>query len=116
MNPSNQNDVTDVREYVRPVLKRIWLIVAIVTVAAAITYAYYDRQPSRYRTQTQLYVQPPDLDNTLLGAAATPQSATGDQAVLLRTQSVAQEVAKDIGYAGAPSDLLAAISATAEKE
>jgi Mrp family chromosome partitioning ATPase/capsular polysaccharide biosynthesis protein len=56
----------DVREYIRPVLKRWWLIVAIVPLVTVGTYLYYDHKPKSYGSATELFFQPSSV-STFLG-------------------------------------------------
>src|SRR3954471_16912505 len=66
----------DLRDYFRPVLRRWWLILAVVPVVTVGTYLYYDAKPKVYSASTQLYVQPSALNQLLLGGGAPSSPVT----------------------------------------
>ena len=41
----DREEAVDLRQYVRPVWRRKWLILAIVVLLTGGTYAYYERKP-----------------------------------------------------------------------
>lgn len=104
----------DPRAYLRPIWARKWYILAAVVIATAATYAYYNHKPKEYRASASIYVKSSALDQVLGGGFVftDDQRNTANQAALLRTRSVAKEVAKKIGFKGDPGALLGSVSAT----
>ncbi len=86
----------DLRAYLRPVLKRWWLILTVVPIVTIGTYLYYDSKPKTYSAATELFVQPRAIDQILLGANATAntEATIGNLALLIQTRTVASEAAK----------------------
>lgn len=117
-----QEDLTaahvDPRAYLRPIWARKWYILAAVIVTTAATYFYYDHKPREYRATASVFVKSSALDQALAGGFTftDDQRNTANQAALIRTRSVAKEVAQDIGYKGDPGALLGSVSATAASE
>jgi polysaccharide biosynthesis transport protein len=87
------------------------MILAIVLIATAATYLYYDSKPKEYTASTDLYVQTSPLDRALFGAdsAVDPDRNNVDQAKLLLSRSVAEEVASKLHFRGPPDALQSAI-------
>ncbi len=90
------NDGTEQRElldYLRPVLKRWWLILAVVPVVTVGTYLYYDHKPKVYTASTQVYVQPSALNTVLVGGvtAITSPQTVGNLAHFIGTEVVAKQ-------------------------
>ena len=86
------------RDYLRPVLKRWWLILAVVPVVTVGTYLYYDHKPKVYTASTELFVRPPALDQLLLGAttSTTTEATVQNLSLLVQTRAVANLAAKKI--------------------
>ena len=96
-------------DYIRPVWQRKWLVLLVVIVATGATYVYTKRQPNLYETGTLVFYQPPT--NPLNGGAAfSTDRSVGDVAALLYAEDNAVAVAHQIGYPGAPDQLLAQVS------
>lgn len=97
-------------DYLAPLRARRWLIVAIVVVATAGTYAYSSQQPEVYEASTKLYLnQNPE-------AGYSDDRTVENQATLLRSQDVARRVAEEAGYRGSPASLASRMRATRESE
>jgi Mrp family chromosome partitioning ATPase len=107
-----QTQTLDVRDYVRPVWAHKWLVAALVVVVTVATYVYYERQPKQYTTSTQVFLQAQsDAQKTLgPGVVGLSDRELTNQARLLRTVPVAKRVAKQIGFRGDPSLLLAGVT------
>lgn len=107
-------ETTDVRRYLEPIRSRWWMILAIVVIATAGTYFYYDRQPKEYTASTDLYVQTSPLDKALFGtnSGIDPDRNNADQAKLLTSRSVAEAVAQRLKFPGPPAELQSAINVT----
>jgi non-specific protein-tyrosine kinase len=97
----------DLRDYLRPIAARWWLIVLIVAIATAGTYVYYEGKPKKYTANTSLYVKTSPLSGELLGTQALVNTDrdTADQAKLIGSRTVAAQVARLLGYKGNPADL-----------
>jgi Mrp family chromosome partitioning ATPase/capsular polysaccharide biosynthesis protein len=105
------DDVT-VRDYLRPLFRRRWLVIVIVVMATAATYGYYENQPKDYQASTRI----------LLGGGGNPldQSAgvlsdreVQDLAGLLSSRDVANGVAKRLGRTGEAGALAGSVKAFA---
>jgi Mrp family chromosome partitioning ATPase len=101
----------DFRAYLRPILSRWWLILAVVPVVTIGTYLYYDHKPKQYSSSAELYVQPSALDKLLLqGSGGTNQVDVENLALLIQTKAVGAEARRQLRKLGvAPQG---AISAT----
>src|SRR3954451_8361026 len=102
---------TDVRRYVEPIRSRWWLILAIVAIATAATYLYYDHKPKEYTASSDVYVQTSPLDRALFGdnTGADPDRNNQNQAKLLLSRTVAEQVAQRLRFKGDPAELLGAV-------
>jgi receptor protein-tyrosine kinase len=111
---TEQDTGADLREFVRPIWRRRWLVVAVVVVTTVATYVYNERKPSQYRSSTQIFLQVSEVDQALNGVSGSIQGDRNivNQANLLRTPAIARVVAKDIRYAGDPDALLGLITVT----
>lgn len=92
---NSPEDVT-IRDYLRPLFQRRWMVIAIVVLCTATTYSYYNNQPKSYEASTRL----------LLGSGGNPlDQSVGvlsdrevqDLTVLLTSRDVASGVAKRLG-------------------
>src|SRR3954447_16569691 len=103
-------ETTDVRRYVEPIRSRWWLILAIVLAATAAAYFYYDSKPKKYTASSDVYVQASPLDRALFGTdtAEDPDRNNQNQAKLLLSRTVAEQVATRLRFKGDPKELLAA--------
>jgi Mrp family chromosome partitioning ATPase/capsular polysaccharide biosynthesis protein len=86
-------DPRDLRDYLMPVLKRWWLILAVVPIATVGTYLYYDAKPKVYGASTQLYAQPSAVNQVLLGgsSAANIEATFANLSVFIGTQVVGEQ-------------------------
>lgn len=109
------NDGVDIRDYLRPLWKRLWLIVLIIVVVTGGTYLYYDSKEEVYEASTRLFVAPSSLDQLLFGTVGPQNSQTVENlAILLQTGPVAEQVAAKLDFEGEPRSLLDSVSAAAE--
>src|SRR4051794_36064871 len=106
------SESTDFREYVRPIWAHKFMILVLVVVVTGGTYWHFNRQPRTYSSSTQLFVGSTGSLTDSSSSSTGAERALANQAVLLRTPSVAVDVAKDIGYQGNPGALLGAVSVT----
>jgi Mrp family chromosome partitioning ATPase/capsular polysaccharide biosynthesis protein len=105
----------DIRELVEPLRRRWWIVAAIALVISAITYLHYRGSPPTYTASTTVYVQPSPLDALLGGTAATTDAdrTVNNQARLVMTPAVANEVARKLNFKGDPRELLTFVNAVA---
>jgi tyrosine-protein kinase len=99
-NPTSQQ--IDVRDYLRPLLKRWWLILAVVPVVTIGTYFYYEGKPDRYAASTELFVEQSALDQVLLGdsGGSATETTVENLSLLIQTRAVAELAAKQLAKAG----------------
>jgi Mrp family chromosome partitioning ATPase/capsular polysaccharide biosynthesis protein len=82
----------DLRAYLRPVLKRWWLIATIVPIVTIGTYAYYANKPKTYEAASELYVQPSTVGQLVFGGKGENETRIENLALLLQTGAVAERV------------------------
>lgn len=100
------------RDYVAPIIARVWLILAVVILTTTATYAYYAQQPKVYEASTKLYVAAEANPVLGVGAGFSDDRTVENQATLLRSTGVAALVARRIGYKGDPRALAGRVQAT----
>jgi succinoglycan biosynthesis transport protein ExoP len=108
----------DLRDYLRPILSRLPLVLALVVVVTGATYFYYDRKPDVYASSTRLMVAGSEVDRLLMGreGGTRDRNAVANLSVLIQTEPVARVAAKRLDYRGDPRALLGAIEVGSEKE
>jgi succinoglycan biosynthesis transport protein ExoP len=109
-------ETDDLRQLVRPVWDRKWLILFVVVLATVGSYLYYDRKPRIYQATSTIFVKTSDLESTLFGGSVFDfggDRSVLNQATLLTTTDTARQVASRIGYKGDPRALLGGVSAKA---
>ena len=104
---NTQPEELDLRSYLRPLLRRKWIILAIVILAAAGTYFLSSRQPKQYSASTKLYVEVADptlnitsatVSGNPVNASVTPNvQAIADVAQLITSQSITTSVRNMLG-------------------
>jgi Mrp family chromosome partitioning ATPase/capsular polysaccharide biosynthesis protein len=109
MEQTSQNEPIELRDMLRPIRARLWLIVLCVSLATALAYYHYSSQPKQYRAMTALYIG--STDPTTLTNANASDRATTDLATLIESAPVARIAAKTLGYKGNPNDLIGTVSA-----
>ena len=100
------------RDYMVPVVKRRWMIMALAVVITAIVSAYYATRPVSYTATTKVYVGPSGDPALGVGASTPTFEAVANQATLLTSTEQAAVVAKKIGYLGSPAGLAGSVTAT----
>jgi Mrp family chromosome partitioning ATPase/capsular polysaccharide biosynthesis protein len=106
-----QLETSDLRHYLRPVTSRKWAILFVIVAATAAAYLLSDRETRMYRTSTQLFVQPSELEQVLAGGSQQfgDDRTTANQATLLATDGIARRAARKLHYEGDPRALLGSI-------
>ncbi len=84
------------RDYLVPVYKRRWMIVALVVVITAVVTVYYASRPLTYVASTQVYIGATSGLNT--GPSAPTTEGLANQATLLTSSEDTAVVAKKLGY------------------
>jgi Mrp family chromosome partitioning ATPase/capsular polysaccharide biosynthesis protein len=88
----------DLRELLRPLRSRWWLILALVATATAGTYLYYASKPKRYTASTELLIRASEAD---AGFSSSDASRTAKDLVrLLKSSPVVEQVQRDAGVSG----------------
>jgi succinoglycan biosynthesis transport protein ExoP len=109
--PSESNTLT-LRDYLVPIVKRRWMIVALVVTITAIVSAYYATRPLTYTASTKVYIGPQSDPALGVGPTEPSPELVADQAALLTSTETATQVAKAIGYTGSPAALAGSVVAT----
>jgi succinoglycan biosynthesis transport protein ExoP len=108
-------ETADLRDYLRPIWQRKWLILFVLAAVTAGTYLYYENKPNQYRSSAKIFVEASSVDRILFGGTAFRDDRnTQNQATLLRTTEAAENVAKKLGTGDSPGSLLASVTVTAE--
>jgi len=110
MEQTNQSDPIELRDVLRPIKARLWLIVVCVSLATALTYYHYSREPKQYRASTMLYIG--STNPTQLTNPNANDRETTDLGTLVQSDAVAQIAAKMLGFKGNPDALISAVTAT----
>jgi non-specific protein-tyrosine kinase len=110
MEESSPKQPIDLRDVLRPVTSRLWLIVVVVALATALTYYHYNSQPRLYRSATNLYIG--STDPTQIISPLSSDRANTDLAALIASPAVARIAAKNLGFKGNPLALVGAVSAS----
>jgi receptor protein-tyrosine kinase len=100
-------------DYIRPLWRRKWLILAITLLATLATLAFFLQKPKRYEASTKVFFQ-----NVTVAQLINPNAGSGEpdrnlvnQATLLLSRDVATNVARRIGFEGDPAALLGDVTA-----
>lgn len=114
LSPQPQPEETlSLRDYLRPVWVRKWLILGMVALATAGTYGYFASQSDVYSSSTSIFVEPAE---PILSDTQTPGTDrnTANQAALLQSRDVAKRVARELGLSGEPTALVDRVEIEAE--
>jgi Mrp family chromosome partitioning ATPase/capsular polysaccharide biosynthesis protein len=92
----------DLRDYLRPVLKRWWLLAIIVPVVTIGTYLYYDHKPKVYGASTELLIQPSAVNALLTGGNTSIEGLVSAEnlAVVIGTRTIGEKAARIIEKEG----------------
>lgn len=97
----------DLRDYLRPLWARKWLILAVVVLATAVTYVYSASQPEVYEASTKVFLQTSQVDELLSegGQAAADDRTNKTLAAILGSRAVAESAARQLRFRGGPEAL-----------
>jgi succinoglycan biosynthesis transport protein ExoP len=114
---SKTPDAPDLRDYLAPVWRFKWIILALAIAVTAATYAYYDQKPKAYKSSTDLYLGASGVDEVVTGSEQTgSERELANQARVLRSRPVAARVAQKLGFSGDPGALLGALQVYVDPE
>ena len=110
MEADPQNQLT-LRDYLRPIWARKWLVLGIVVAVTAAVYVYYNSKDPLYEATTRLDTA--EEGNPLLGVGSgfSDDRTVQNQATLLTSSDVARAVARRIKYDGSPGSLADRVTA-----
>jgi Mrp family chromosome partitioning ATPase/capsular polysaccharide biosynthesis protein len=112
MHENAATDRIDLREYLRPLWSYSWLIIALVVVATAGTYYYYDQKPRTYGASTTLFVENSGADQAFGTMGNQQDRNLMNQVFLLKSRRVAKRAAEILKVKADPGALLAVVNAT----
>lgn len=92
----------DIRDYLKVLVKRWWIIGLVCVIAAGVAFAYSKSQPRMYRASVQLAVKPSRLD---YGNVMSLQNQLRSLAKEIHTRRLAETVISDLEKSGKPVDM-----------
>jgi capsular exopolysaccharide synthesis family protein len=109
---TSQPEVLQLRDYLRPIVQRKWLVLLIVLLATGGVYAYYAHKPKVYEASTKVLITPTanPLDPS---SSDLSDRDVQNQAALLTSRDVATTVARRLGRRRQAADLAASVTAQA---
>jgi Mrp family chromosome partitioning ATPase/capsular polysaccharide biosynthesis protein len=110
-------EVLDLRDYLAPVWRFTWIILALALVVAVATYLHYGGKPDTYQSSTDIYLGTSGVEGLVTGTEqAGSERQLANQARVLRSRSVAARVARRIGFNGDPAALLGSLRVVADPD
>jgi Mrp family chromosome partitioning ATPase len=114
---ANTTEKPDLREYLAPVWRFKWIILALATTVALTTYFYYGSKPKIYQSSTTIYVGTSQVSELVTGTQqVSSERDLANQARALQSRAVAVRAAELIGYSGNPEKLLGALQVAADPQ
>ena len=113
MNDTEQTTGLTIGDYLRPVWRFKWLVVAMVLIAAVAVYLISDAKSRTYQTSAQLYVGQSPIDEVLTSGGTGGGDSTralANQARLVTAPQVARLVARRLGLPVSPNQLLSLVT------
>ena len=110
MPESSPNQPIDIRDALRPVKARLWLIVVCVALATALTYYHYSSQPKEYAASTKLYIG--SSDPTQLANLYSSDRVTTDLAGIVTSPAVQALAFEELRASGNAGAALGSVSAS----
>jgi polysaccharide biosynthesis transport protein len=97
----------NLQDYLAPVRRFRWIILALAVIVAAGTYFYYHRKPPVYESSTNVYLGQSAVEQQITDTqVASSERDTANAAELVHSQPVATRVARKPGIHGTPEALL----------
>jgi polysaccharide biosynthesis transport protein len=113
----NATETPDLRDYLAPVWRYKWLILALAISVATATYLYYAGKPKIYESSTDIYLGTSGVEGLVTGTEQTgSERQLANQARVLRSRPVAARVARKIGFNGDPEALLGGLQVVADPD
>jgi tyrosine-protein kinase len=103
----------DIRDFVAPIWRRRWLLLAIITISAVAAFTLSSRRPAVYRSATQVFVSNTQIEAIIgSGGAAGDDRQTQDQARLLLSKPVTDAVRRRMRLTESDGQLLKSVQAS----
>ncbi len=97
----------NLQDYLAPVRRFKWIVLALAVIVAAGTYLYYHRKPPVYEASTNIYLGQSAVEQQITDTqVASSERDTANAAELVHSQPVAARVAQEPGIGGTPETLL----------
>jgi Mrp family chromosome partitioning ATPase/capsular polysaccharide biosynthesis protein len=110
-------DKPDPHDYLAPIWRHRWIILALALMVALATYLYYGSKAKSYESSTDIYLGTSGVEELVTGTDQTgTEREVANQARVLRSRAVAARVARKIGFNGDPEELLGALEVVADPE
>jgi tyrosine-protein kinase len=110
-------ETPNLQDYLAPVWRFKWIILALAFAVALATYFYYDSKPRTYESSTDIYLGTSGVEELVTGTEQTgSERELANQARVLRSRPVAERVAKKVGFKGDPEALLGALQVVADPD
>ena len=107
----------DVQEYLAPVWRFKWIILALATMVALGTYFYYGSKPKTYQSSTTIYAGTSGTDELVTGTQQmSSERDLANQAKALQSRAVAVRAAQRVRYSGDPEQLLGHLQVDADPQ
>ncbi|HJR97363.1 MAG TPA: polysaccharide biosynthesis tyrosine autokinase [Actinomycetota bacterium] len=103
--------VLDLRDYWRMIRTRIWTVLAMATIVAAIAGAYVALRPPTYYSQAKVIVDPL-VNPAIAGATGNPTSYQPDMVIeseIVGSIDIARAVREDLNLSSSPEELAATV-------
>jgi succinoglycan biosynthesis transport protein ExoP len=97
-----------VYDYLRPLFRRRWSVIAIVVLCTAATYGYFENQPKEYQATTKVLLS--NGSNPLDASGGLSDREVQDLGVLLGSRDVAAGVARRLGRPADAGNLAGSIA------
>jgi Mrp family chromosome partitioning ATPase/capsular polysaccharide biosynthesis protein len=107
----------DLRDYLAPVWRFKWVILALALTVAVATYLHYDGKPKAYQSTTTIYLGTSGVEELVTGTEQTgSERELANQARILRSRPVAARVAQKMRIKGDPEALLGSLQVVADPD
>ena len=104
----------DLRRYIEPYRRRIWLVLAILILLPAAVYGISTQLPKTYEASTIILARATTVSSAVFGnSASVTTGSTSDTLTLIGTTAVAEQAVEELGDPGADAgDLSSEVSAS----